>query len=398
LVLKGLKVIDFSAYIAGPGAAGMLSDWGADVIKVERPGGDAMRYAFSDIGKDLDTNPAFELDNRGKRGIVLDISKDGGRGALIRLVAQADVFLTSVRPASLRKHGLDFVSLSLINPRLVYAVVTGYGLTGPEAHRPGFDVTAFWARAGVAAQTAPKGSEPFLRGAGIGDHATSIATAAGILAALYERHSTGTGRLVETSLLGVGTYLIGQDLSVQLAFGRLASIRPRERPFNPLSNYFRSMDDRWFVHNDGGGGRSWRAFAAAAGREDLIEDERFSSAKARHANGEALTEALFQGFVRVDSAEIERRLDAAGLAWAWQQTAAEVVADPQVNGAGLFVEIGDAESNARRSPAPPARFPAAPVTRRAPAPRLGEHTRDVLATIDYDTAAIDRLFADGAVA
>ena len=398
MVLSGLKVVDFSAYIAGPGAAGMLSDWGADVIKVERPGGDAMRYAFRDVGKDLDTNPSFELDNRGKRGIVLDIAKEGGREALIRLAAQADVFLTSVRPASLKKHGLDHKALAAINPRLVYAVVTGYGLTGPEAHRPGFDVTAFWARAGVAAQTAPKGSEPFMRGAGIGDHATSMAMAAGILAALYERQSTGKGRLVEASLLGVGTYLIGQDLSVQLAFGRLASIRPRERPFNPLSNYFRSAEGRWFVHNDGGGGRSWRAFAMAAGCGALIDDDRFASSKGRYANGEALTEALFQGFARIDSAEIERRLDAADLAWSWQQTAAEVAADPQVNGSGLFVEIGESEGDMQRSPAPPARFPDAPVTRRTPAPRLGQHTRAVLQTLDYDAAGIDRLFADGAAA
>lgn len=398
MILKGLKVVDFSAYIAGPGAAGILADWGADVIKVERPSGDAMRYAFRDVGKDIDTNPSFELDNRGKRGIVLDISKDGGRDALICLASQADVFLTSVRPASLKRLGLDHAALAEANPRLVYAVVTGYGLTGPEAHRPGFDVTAFWARAGVGTQTAPKGTEPFMRGSGMGDHATSVATVAAILAALYERNGTGKGRLVETSLLGVGTYLIGQDLAVQLAFGRLSSLRPRSRPFNPLSNYFRSADDRWFVHNDGGGGRSWRALAAAAGRPELADDERFATGKSRRENAEILTEALDAGFAQIDGAEIERRLDGADLAWAWQQSAAEVVADPQVNGAGLFVDVDNGQGGVNRSPAPPARFPEVAAATRPPAPRLGQHTREVLASIDYDAAAIERLFADGAAA
>jgi crotonobetainyl-CoA:carnitine CoA-transferase CaiB-like acyl-CoA transferase len=158
LLLQGLKVVDFSAYIAGPGAASILCDWGAEVIKVERPGGDSMRHTFADVKSELSGNPVFELDNRGKRGIVLDIGKPEGREALARLADEADVFLTNVRPASLKRVGLDDETLRAANPRLVYAVITGYGLEGPDAHKPGFDVTAFWARAGVANMIAPKGS------------------------------------------------------------------------------------------------------------------------------------------------------------------------------------------------------------------------------------------------
>ena len=153
MLLQGLKVVDFSAYIAGPGAAGMLCDWGADVIKVERPGGDSMRHIFGDLANAIDINPTFEVDNRGKRAVVLDITKPEGQAALAKLAAEADVFLTNVRPVSLKRYGLDDETLRAANPRLVYAVITGYGLEGPDAHLPGFDVTAFWARSGIGYMT-----------------------------------------------------------------------------------------------------------------------------------------------------------------------------------------------------------------------------------------------------
>jgi len=398
VLLKGLKVVDFSAYIAGPGAAGILTDWGASVIKVERPGGDSMRHVFQDLANDLGSNPTFELDNRGKRGAVLDISKPAGRDALAKLAAQADVFLTNVRPVSLKKHGLDDVNLRKANPRLVYAVITGYGLEGPEAHLPGFDVTAFWARAGVGYMTAPKGAEPFLRTSGVGDHATSLATVSAILAALYERNTTGEGRLVQTSLLGSGVYLTSSDLAVQLRFGRVASVRPRANPINALSNYYQSSEGRWFVHNPRGSGGGWEKFCEAAGRPELVADERFATGKARRVNAAALSAELDAGFAALPLDEIAHRLDAADLVWAPMQTPAEVAADPQIAAAGAFVEVEDGQGGVFRSPAAPARFPGADVDRRPAAPKLGEHTREVLAEVGYSEAEIEAMFADGAAA
>ncbi|MEW5683874.1 MAG: CoA transferase [Pseudomonadota bacterium] len=397
-MLQGLKVVDFSAYIAGPGAAGILADWGADVIKVERPGGDNMRHIFADLANDLGTNPTFDLDNRGKRGAVLDISIPEGREALAKLAAQADVFLTNVRPASLRKYGLDDKALRAANPKLVYAVITGYGLEGPDAHLPGFDVTAFWARAGVGYMTAPKGSEPFLRSSGIGDHTTSLATVSAILAALYERERTGEGRLVQTSLLASGVYLIGSDLAVQLKLGRLASIRPRDNPINALANYFQSSDGRWFVHNPRGSGGGWEKFCEAAGRPELAADERFASGKARRQNARELSAELDAAFGALPMEEIARRLDAADLVWAPMQTPGDVASDPQAAAAGAFVEVEDGQGGVYRSPAAPARFPGADVDVRPRAPKLGEHTRQVLAEAGYGEAEIDAMFASGAAA
>ena len=398
MLLQGLKVVDFSAYIAGPGAAGILADWGADVVKVERPGGDAMRHVFADLATQIGANPTFEMDNRGKRGMVLDITKTAGRDALARLAETADVFLTNTRPVSLRKYGLDDATLRAANPRLVYCVITGYGLEGPDAHLPGFDVTAFWGRAGVSAMTTPKGVEPFMLRSGVGDHTTSLATVSAIMAVLWAREKTGEGRMVQTSLLASGVYVMGSDLAVQLRLGRLASMRTRDNPMNAVANFYRSSEGRWFVHNPRGGAGGWEKFCAAAGREDLVRDERFAGGKARRANARVLCAELEAGFSALPFAEIARRLDAADLVWAPLQTPAEVAADPQVAAAGAWVEVDDGQGGTHRGPAAPAVFPGEPSGIRPPAPALGQHTREVLSQAGYGEAQIEAMFAEGAAA
>lgn len=396
MLLQGLKVVEFASYIAAPGAAGILADWGAEVIKVERPEGDPMRHVFGDAKNELSGNPTFGLDNRGKRAVVLDISKPQGREALVRLAAQADIFLTNVRPASLKKAGLDEASLRAANPRLIYALVTGYGLEGPDADKPGFDVTAFWSRAGVAHMHAPKGSDPFILRTGVGDHTTSLATVSAILAAVYEREKTGAGRLVQTSLLATGVYTVGSDLAVQLAFGRLASNKPRSAPFDPVANFYRSGDGHWFVINPRGASQDWIKLASAAGRPELPDDERFLTGRLRKDNSAELVAELDQAFAGLDFVEIARRLDAADLVWAPVQTPAEVAADPQVTAAGALVDVEDGRGGTYRSPASPARFPGADALVRPPAPGLGQHTAEVLAELGYSEADIAAMRAAGA--
>jgi len=398
VLLRGVKVVEFASYIAAPAAACMLGDWGADVIKVERPGGDAMRHAFADLKTELKGNPTFDLDNRGKRAIVLDIGKPEGREALARLAADADVFITNVRPAALRRAGLDEASLRRTNPRLVYAIVTGYGLEGPEAHRPGFDVTAFWARAGVAHMTAPKGADPFMLRSGFGDHITALATVSAILAALFERERTGHGRLVQTSLLATGVYTVGSDLAVQLKFGRLASNRPRSQPLNPIATFFKSADGRWFVHNPRRGDGDWIKFCEIAGRPELAHDERFATGKARRANSLELVPILDAAFAELAFDEIAQRMDAADMVWAPVQSPAEVAADPQVRASGALIEVEDGEGGTFPSPAAPMRFPGADVAVRPPSPTLGEHTRQVLAELGYAADEIEAMYDAGAAA
>jgi len=398
VLLKGLKVVEFASYIAAPGAAGILADWGADVIKVERPEGDPMRHVFADNKATIVGNPTFALDNRGKRGVVLDTSKPAGRDALARLAAEADVFLTNVRPAALKRARLDEATLRAANPRLVYALVTGYGLEGPDAHKPGFDVTAFWSRAGVARMHAPKGSDPFILRTGVGDHTTSLATVSAILAALYEREQTGEGRFVQTSLLATGIYTVSSDLAVQLAYGKLASNRPRTDPFDPIANFYKTRDERWLVLNPRGGAKDWPVTAATVGRPDLLEDERFKTGRSRKVHNRELVAELDQAFGAFDFDDIARRLDEADLVWAPVQTPAEVVADPQAAAAGAWVVVQDGQGGTYRSPAAPARFPGADLNERPAFPGLGEHTAQVLTELGYSEAEIATMTAEGAAA
>lgn len=398
MLLNGVRVVEFASYIAAPAAACILGDWGAEVIKVERPGGDSMRHVFADVKSQLSGNPTFDLDNRGKKGVVLDIGKREGREALTKLAASADVFITNVRPAALRRAGLDEAALRAANPRLVYALVTGYGLEGPDAHKPGFDVTAFWARAGVANMTAPKGADPFMLRTGFGDHITALATVSAIMAGLFDRERTGKGRLVQTSLLATGVYTVGSDLAVQLKFGKLASNRPRSQPMNPLATFYKSADDRWFVHNPRGGGGDWPKFCEVAGRPDLVADARFGTGRARRENSPLLVAEFDKAFAALPFEEIARRLDAADMVWSPVQTPADVVADPQVAAAGALLEVEDGEGGVYRSPAAPMRFPGADATVRPAAPQLGEHTRAVLAQLGYGDDEIEQMFTAGAAA
>lgn len=398
MLLQGLKVVEFASYIAAPGAAGLLCDWGAQVIKVERPGGDPMRRALADAKNAISENPTFELDNRGKRALALDITRAEGREALMRLADQADVFLTNVRLASLKRYGLDDAALRARNPRLVYAVVTGYGLEGPDAAKPGFDMAAFWARGGVAHMTAPRGVDPFMLRSGFGDHICSLATASAILAAVYERERTGHGRLVETSLLSTGIYTMGSDLAVQLRLGRLSRMRTRDDPLDPLGNFYQSADGRWFVIRRREGGPDFEAVATAAGRADLLDDARFSNSRRRKDLARELTAELDKGFNALPFETIAQRLDEADMVWAPVQTPAEVAADPQAHASGCFVEIEHEGDEPYLSPSGPARFPGVPLSPRPPAPGVGEHTRQILAELGYVPADIDAMLESGAAA
>lgn len=394
-MLEGLKVVELATYIAAPGAGGILADWGADVIKVEPPGGDPIRGFFDTIGRDMGSNPVFEMDNRGKRGVALDISKPEGRNALIRLIAGADIFLTNSRPGSLKRAGLDYEALKAANPRLIYASVTGYGLEGAEADRAGFDIAAFWSRSGVAGLTTPKGQEPFPLRTAMGDHITSLAMVSAILAAVVERERTRVGRLVETSLLRTGVYAVASDMAIQLRFGRVASNRVRREAVNPLANFFKTRDGRWICLVPRQGGRDWADLCRAVRRGGLIEDERFAKARARGQNAAALVDALDDAFAELDYAEVAAALDAVDFVWSPVQSAAEVAEDPQAMAAGCFVDTPDGAGGRFRAPASPARFPGVETAPRSPAPGIGQHTRAVLAEAGLTEEEIERAVGAG---
>lgn len=397
-MLEGLKVIEYATYVAAPGAGGIMADWGADVIKVEPPGGDPIRMFFASVGVEEERNPVFDLDNRGKRSIVLDTAQASGREALMRLSDGADVFLTNVRPGGLARAGLDHVSLVARNPRLIYAILTGYGLDGPEADRPGMDSAAFWARSGLAAMFTPKDGDPVPLRTAFGDHVASMATSAGILAALHARGRTGKGRLVEAALLRVAHYAAGSDFAIQHVRGRIASNRPRKDAPNPLINYFKTGDGRWISLLTRQGEKDWPKLCRALNAAHLGEDARFAHAKGRRENGPELVALLDAAFALFTLGELGQALDAEQMIWAPVLTAAEAVGDPQVLASGAVVQTPSHDGGAFPAPASPIRFPGADDGPKGPSPRTGEHTRAVLAEAGYSQAEIDALYASGAAA
>lgn len=398
-MLEGIKVIEHATYMAAPGAGGILSDWGADVIKIEPPGGDPIRNFFSTIGTDLQDNPVFDFDNRGKQSISLDTRTEEGQKILRQLASDADVFLTNVRPGGLSRSGLDFETLIKINPKLVYCTLTGYGLEGPDADKPGFDVASFWSRAGVGRLTVPKGQDPFALRTAFGDHTTSMAAAAGICAALVKAQRTGQGQLVEASLLRAALFALGSDFAIQLFFGRVGSTKSRHEQIQPLMNFFKTKDGSWICIVSRQGNVDWPPLCRVMDRHDLIEDERFTSGKSRRAHASELVTIMDAEFGKYTKAEIAQRLDDEAIAWAPVQTLAEVASDPQVSAAGGITQVpsasGDGTSFA--SPASPIRFPGTDDGPKGPSPRMGEHSRNVLQSLGYDPDEIDALFEAGVV-
>ena len=355
MLLEGLKVVEMATWIAGPGCAGMMADWGADVIKIESPQGDAIRTFYPDT-EASPGNPVFIMENRGKRGAVIDIATAEGRGALLAVLRDADVFVTNLRAGSLKRLGLDYDSIKPALPRLVYAMVTGYGLIGPEANAPAFDMTAFWARSGAAHATIPPDQEPFTTRPGFGDHTTALATLSAILAAIHERHSTGRGRLVETSLIRAGAYAMGWDLSVQLRYGDVVTAQPRnDRPV-AISGFFRTGDDRYVCIVP----RSEDCLAnllLAIDRSELLGEPRYEPPIVDLDIVRELRARVDDAIAALTLEEAGARLTEFGLAWAPMGTLAELTESRMATDAGCFEVVEDGWGGAFRTPAPPARFP-----------------------------------------
>lgn len=394
MLLEGLKVLEWSTWVAGPGCAAVMADWGASVIKVESPAGDATRAFFLDTAESPG-NPVFSMENRGKRGVVLDTSKPEGRAALLALMKQADVFVTNVRPGSLKRAGLDYDSVRDACPHLIYTNVTGYGLTGEMADAAAFDITAFWARSGVAHSMIPPDQEPFPSRPGFGDHMTALATLSGVLAALYERSQTGRGRQVETALMRVGAYAIGWDLSLLLRYGDVTTAQPKKDRMVAFSGFFHTADDRWFVvvvksPND------YPNVLKAIGREDIYAEARFRPPFEDIHDVRYVRAALETAFDAMTLEEASALLNAADIAFAPMDSLHDVEMNPMAHEAGIFVDTPDGWGGSFWGPASPVRFPGVDTSPRGPAPKLGQHTREVLTELGYSEEAVEAMIAAGA--
>lgn len=394
--LAGIRVVELGLWVAGPAAAGILADWGAEVIKIEMPGGDPMRKLFAALSGSKESRcPPFELYNRGKKSIAMDVNAPGGRELMERLLASADVFLTNMRPQFLQRVGLDPATLQARFPRLIYASLSAYGLEGPDRDAPGYDMAAFSGRSGLAERATPAGGQPPILPGGLGDNVSALSLVSGICAALFHRERSGQGQLVATSLLRTGIYSIGMDMSSRMGLGRAASPPPRTKPQNPLMNLYRAGDGKWFWLVGAESERHWPGIARALGLEALMEDERFRTPRDRRRNATELV-AQIDGATatrgRAEWAEVFRAND---VWWAPVNSIDEVIVDPQAIAAGAFVRVPEAAGE----PAPaqannvatPVDFSATPAGPAGAPPTVGADAEAVLRGLGYGDDELQRL-------
>lgn len=394
--LEGIRVVEAGIWVAGPAAAAILADWGADVIKIEPPAGDPLR-GMANPARIPGINPAFEMDNRGKRAVAINLANPEGYRAARALIDRADVFVTNLLPAAVERLRLTYDDLKDANPGLVYCRITGYGPTGPDRDRPSFDAAAYWSRSGIMASMEEPGHDPPNPRGGMGDHPTAVAAVAGICAALVARTRTGRGQLVDASLYRTGMYTMAWDLSMQLRTGAVVPQSGRRHVNNPLVNSYRAGDGGWFYLVNLQADRYWPGFCRAIEREDLLADPRFADIRARRQHAPELVTILDQVFASRPRAEWGERFDREGVIWAKVQTVAEVTADPQAALAGGFVDVPDGAGDSLRMVSAPAGFSGTPPHPSAPPPELGQHTEAVLLELGYSWEEIAEMKERGAI-
>jgi crotonobetainyl-CoA:carnitine CoA-transferase CaiB-like acyl-CoA transferase len=369
-------VVELGSWLAAPGATAMLSDIGAEVIKVEPPTGDPGRHFIAAMGGETETTPSFSLLNRGKKSVVIDLAHEAGRAQFEQLLATADVFVTNMRLGSLDRIGLSPDAVVRRYPRLIYASITGFGLRGNECDTPVYDVGGFWARSGVMHQITPPDSPPPSPTGGFGDLITSLAIYAAIVTALLERERTGTGGIVESSLLQAGVFAASADLAVQAAHQRLAGQALRTESRTPLVNSYRSSDGRWFYLTGVEAQRHFPNICHAIERADLIDNARFSTAKLIRQNGRELIAILDAAFSRHTLSEWSARFATAGVWWQAVAAPAEVIDDPQLKANDMLHPVWNGDQQYLMATAPFSLFRRRHEAERAPT--LGEHTKSVL--------------------
>jgi formyl-CoA transferase len=391
--LEDLVVVDAATFLAGPGAATMLGDFGAKVIKIEPPSGDGYRGL---VGR-YPVPYHWLLTSRNKESLALDLSKDSGQALLHQVIAKADVMTTNFMRSQLERYQLTYPTLKAINPRLVFGHITGYGDEGPEADRRAFDVTGWWARSGMMEFVRDPDQTPLMPAPGMGDHSTATALFGAIMSGLYKRERTGEGCHVSTSLAANGVWANGMALQGVAAGNDLAEHRQQAGWVNPLSAAYGCADGSYLVLTMINTAREYPQLCAALGHPEWLQDERFSDIRQAMRNRGDLQQMISDAFAQIDYAEAARRLDDEGITYSKVQTMSEVLVDPQLRAAGIVIETGDTQGDYELTISSPINMVGE--VKKAPqrAPDIGANSLSVLRELDFDEDYIQSLIGTGVV-
>ncbi len=394
--LEGITVIEAANYVAAPSAGALMAYLGATVIKIEPPGGEVMRGVVPTGGDArMPFNFLFELENRGKKSVTIALDAPGGPELLLRLIEGADVFLTNLMAPRLERFGLRPGDVLARNPRVVYVSVTGYGIDGPDAARPGFDFSAFWARSGIMSLVGHPGAPPVLSRIAQGDHTTGVNTLAATLAALRLRDMTGEGQVVDISLQHTGVYTIATDISRTLVDGSQPKTHDRTAPDNPLFNTYPTRDGHWILLVHMTPDPYWPRLCRALHCEEMAEDPAFATIAARRARGAELSAFIEGRFLAEDLEHWAVQLDTHGVIWAPMVGLPEVVADPSLRHRNAFQPIEGGDGEAGETVGAPFVIRGADVRARGMASGPGADTANVLSLAGLTDAEVARLAANG---
>lgn len=400
-VLEDIKVLAVEHWMAIPSATAIMADWGADVIKIEDPaGGDAARgvrlaeHYPAGLPK---IQPNFELDNRNKKSVAINLREAAGRQIIQELVKRSDVFASNWQARALKRFNLDYQTLAQINPKLIYISISGYGNRGPDKDSPGFDNAAFWARSGFGTILAGADGVPVPQRPAMGDHTAAMLAAGATAAALFNRDRTDLGQEISISLYHTGVWVLSQDIEISLLTGKDVSRWNRKTVGNPLANSYKAKNGKWFQVHCLQSDRHWSGFCKAIGREDLEDDPKFESSERRRENNVALI-SLFDEILATKTREEWGKLfDENGVIWAPIQTVAEVTTDPQALENNFFVEVDHSTEGRVKLIASPVEFSRTPATVRSHAPELGQHTEEVLLELGYTWDELVKLKEQGVI-